>query len=535
MLAWFLHVIWRMDPEDVDDAICDGGGDKGIDALDVNDDLREITVLQSKWHKKADGQQGDSDLKKLVGTAAYFEKPETVDKLLHSKPNPELVRLLNRKEIRKRVAEGLHATRLVFVTNGILDHSGNDFVAAMAEREPHLDVWDLDRLAAIAERTRRPELRHDRVTLRSSGAPTANELAGKVQMAVGLISAEELVRLPGIDDLSLFDRNVRMSLGRTRINREIEKTINDRTEHRLFPAYHNGLTMLTHGLKVAGDELRLDGITVVNGCQSLLALYRNRAELTGELRVLVKVVEVEAHSDLSDKITYRSNNQNPVDIRDQRSTDPIQRDLQAQVREEYPGLLAYAIREGEPSPKGVDILDNQAAAQLIMAVYLGEPWNAVRKVRLFDDEYRRIFSHAVDAHRLYFLQQIAKIIDSVSEDLLGELQASFASVRLTLAYLLAQVLRESERGKELLEEPNRWLPEVTDAVSEELRILAREVVESVNFHVEAEREEKGEDYDPKVAFKSHEGVRNAEHEVLRDTRRHARRDKNYLFDIQPIR
>ena len=30
LLAWFIHAVWRMEPEDVDDAICDGAGDKGF-------------------------------------------------------------------------------------------------------------------------------------------------------------------------------------------------------------------------------------------------------------------------------------------------------------------------------------------------------------------------------------------------------------------------------------------------------------------------------------------------------------------------
>ena len=76
--------------------------------------------------------------------------------------------------------------------------------------------------------------------------------------------------------------------GPHKINREIERTINDQAEHALFPAYHNGLTMLTNQLEVAGNELRLDGITVVNGCQSLLALHRNQCAVSDGLRVLVK-------------------------------------------------------------------------------------------------------------------------------------------------------------------------------------------------------------------------------------------------------
>ena len=89
LLAWFLAMIWRIEPEDIDDAICDGTGDKGIDGLLVDDDLAEITVLQSKHKVKPDGQQGDKDLRDLVGAAAYFDSADSVDGLIASKPNRE--------------------------------------------------------------------------------------------------------------------------------------------------------------------------------------------------------------------------------------------------------------------------------------------------------------------------------------------------------------------------------------------------------------------------------------------------------------
>jgi hypothetical protein len=92
-----------------------------------------------------------------------------------------------------------------------------------------------------------------------------------------LVPANELVRLPGIGDLTLFALNVRLGLGRTRINKELARTVREeQTAHRMFPAYHNGLTLLTERLDVDDEGLHLDGVSVVNGCQSLLAMYANQ-------------------------------------------------------------------------------------------------------------------------------------------------------------------------------------------------------------------------------------------------------------------
>jgi hypothetical protein len=537
LLAWFLAAVWRIEPEDIDDAICDGTGDKGVDGLLVNDDLNEIAVFQSKHKLNHDGRQGDKDLRDLVGAAAYFESPDSVDGLMAAEPNAELMQLLERLQIRSKVEAGAHAKRLIFVTDGTLDGQGEGYVNAVQDHDPSLEVWDQPRIAAVARRTKRPELLADEVVLTAVSEPTVVLRDGTVQLAVGVVPAEQLVDLPGIDDLSLFDRNVRLSEGRTRINRELGQTIDDPQEHELFTAYHNGLTMLTHGLTVQGNEIRLDAITVVNGCQSLLTLHEHRAAVTDELRLLVKVVQVERHTDIADKITFRSNNQNPVDIRDQRSTDLIQRDLQAQVRGEYGDKLFFAIREGE-RPTAPSVLDNKTAAQFLMAVYLKEPWNAVRKVRLFDDDYRRIFDYTVTGHKLYLMHLFVGIVDEQRNDLRDELAASFASIRFTLAFLISQLLRQSDRGRMLLDSPERWLPDREQEVRQALLLLARDVVKSVNFYVEQERKDRtdrGEDFDAKVVFKSRAGVNDVENQVLRLSERLAMQVPNYWFDVPPIR
>jgi hypothetical protein len=536
LLAWFLQVVWRMDDADIDVAICDGGGDKGIDALVVEDELREITILQSKYRKSAKAGQGDKDLKNLVGAGKYFESEATIDQLLRAKPNKELRDLITRTDLKAKVADGAHVTRLVFVTNGSLDDAGRDYVKAVAAGTgPPLEVWDQKKLGPVARRTKRPELRRDEVKLTGSPSPIFTDLGSAAKMAVTLVPAKQLVDLPGIEDRSLFDPNVRLGLGKTRINKELDQTVKDPPQHALFPAYHNGLTILTNELKVRGRTVRLDGIAVVNGCQSLLSLFENRQALTSDLRVLVRVVEVDAHSTLPEDITYRTNNQNSVDIRDQRSRDTVQRDLQAEVKDVFGSKFGYEIRRGEKVPAKI-VLTNERAAQLIMAIYLHESWNAVRKVALFDDGYRRIFSRRIDAYKLYLLSMIDRSIEGIRDELRDDLTSSFASVRFALVGLLADILRLNKDGTELLAHPEVWLPDTEIQVGEKLAELAEEVAGSLNFFVEDEERQaakEGKTFDPKVAFKSQPAVSRAQREVKTAARRQQRRAKDFFFDVEP--
>jgi hypothetical protein len=535
LLAWFLETVWRLEPEEASDAICDGGGDKGIDALHVDNDAREITVLQAKHRTAPHLTQGDNDLKALVGTAAYFESPEGVDALLASGPNQELRRLIERLEVRAKLEEGDYSIRLVFVTNALLDVCGTDYVAARTDQLPPLDVWSRERLSAIAARTSTLRVGVGEISVTTATEPLVVDLNGHVRMAIALVSAPDLVRLPGIDDLSIFELNVRLGLGRTRINKELAKTIQDPTEHELFSTYHNGMTLLTRTFHAEGAELRLDGVSVVNGCQSMLALFANKSSLSPSLQVLVRIVELGTEGELVDKITYRTNNQNPVNIRDQRSTDKVQRDLQAQLAETYGSELALAIRSGEPQP-AVTVIENGFLAQLVMATYIGEPWNAIRKIKLFDHEYHRIFNRHLDAHRIVVLHLIDQMLVTNRSRLRAELNAAFSSVRFTLAYLVFRLIGLTPEGEAFLQNPVKILSGNREAVASVLAEITTETIESANYFVESkevEAADAGETFDPKVIFKSRTGVTALERDTVSHGRRMVHRDAQFGFRLKP--
>jgi len=81
----------------------------------------------------------------------------------------------------------------------------------------------------------------------------------------------------------------------------LERTIADPAEHGRFAAFHNGITILTRAIDEdpKGKRLTLHGVGVVNGCQSLLALSRQKAVLTPELLLPVRVVAIGRDGGLS--------------------------------------------------------------------------------------------------------------------------------------------------------------------------------------------------------------------------------------------
>src|SRR5690606_25124590 len=143
---------------------------------------------------------------------------------------------------------------------------------------------------------------------------------------------------------------------------------------------------------------------------------------------------------------------------------------------------------------------------------------------------------------LYLLYYIHQIVESFRTEMRPELSASFASVRFTVISMLARVLRLTDQGKDFLASPQRWFPQRAPDVNSVLTELVSDVVQSINFYIEAREREADEgdtagSFDPKVEFKSRAGVTKLEQDVLRDARRHAMRAQRdgdpYLFVLDP--
>ncbi len=158
------------------------------------------------------------------------------------------------------------------------------------------------------------------------------QIDADLNMVIAPLPAESLVKMEGIANGELFAWNVRQWLGKkTKVNRDVENSIQAKAEHKYFPAFHNGLTVLCKSLALVNKDLTISGYAVVNGCQSLTGLYENRDKLTPQLKILTKFIQIQPESTLARKITDHTNNQNGTTYRDLQSNNPIQTRLQTEV------------------------------------------------------------------------------------------------------------------------------------------------------------------------------------------------------------
>jgi hypothetical protein len=342
-------------------------------------------------------------------------------------------------------------------------------------------------------------------------------------MFVCLVSARDLVALPGIDDESLFAHNVRLHLGNTRINKAIQKTV--KTEPAIgFPAFHNGLTLVTRSAERAkgSSVLRLREFSVVNGCQSIKTLAANRESIADDLKVLVKLVIVDPAikeseaQDLIRKITTRSNNQNSINMQDLRSGDKKQRSLKAEFQDLFAGQYEYVIMRGETVPKGTIGLSNDLCAQCLISLFDERSYLAHRKFSLFDSEYHKVFDRKIHAEHVLLAYLAYEAVSKHLDELHWEAAEVYRLTRFVLMDAVGSILRQTPDGQKLLSSPRAYLVDPTRraAIVSGLDNLAYEAAVGMWSYLE-DAKLNDNDFDFKSSFKSLRGVRTIATEAVK--------------------
>lgn len=270
-LKWFLENIFRLDAQDADDACVDQKQDKGVDALLVNDTLETIYIFQSKFKNSDKSTLGDTDLKEFTGTLAQFQTPAGIDILLAGKAHEGLKATIRRIGLKEKIEAG-YTIEGVFCTNAILNSEGIDYLKNVDDitvydaRKISTDFVDLEADAGV----------EDTFEFNTSDTEVIDyQTTDGVTAKIFLANALQLTHMKGISDSRLFSRNVRYSLGNTKVNKSLLASIKDKKEHKNFPLYHNGITVLCdHMAATSEDVLAVSRYMVVNGAQSLTSLLR---------------------------------------------------------------------------------------------------------------------------------------------------------------------------------------------------------------------------------------------------------------------
>lgn len=152
---------------------------------------------------------------------------------------------------------------------------------------------------------------------------------------IGFVNAKELldsiapIQESGIRALypDVFKNNIRLYLGHTEVNKNIEKTLIE--EPSKFHLYNNGLTITTKQINPVLENYIISPVNIVNGCQTANSIYNIfKSDQSNIELVKIPVKIVVANDEEYEKITIRTNSQNGISEKDLLSIKNIQKDLE---------------------------------------------------------------------------------------------------------------------------------------------------------------------------------------------------------------
>ena len=497
-LMWFLESYFHLDEEAIEDAICDGRYDMGVDGIYIDHNLQEIDVFQCKLSQKDGRTLGDTALKEFVGTLAQFSSAARVRALATATTNPDLKALLESEKIAE-LLEQKYKVQGIFLTNATRDANATKYLKSHAGITLY-DRFELEKQYVSLAQTGPVK---GTVTFDTFGAEISEYNVNKtVKVVFAALRASDLVKLGGIENQELFSWNVRRSLGRTKVNKDIEASVKDAAEHSFFLLYHNGITMLCKSLQTQEDKLTVSDYIVVNGCQSLTSLYENRKFLSDNLRLLVRIIQIPSQDELAFKITHHSNNQNGITARDLQSNNVIQSRLQADFEAKFSNVF-YAVKRGDTTDREFTI-DNQLAGRIMLAFDLKEPWSCHQTYRLFDDSHGQIFGRPeVDANRVFALHELFEIVGKSLAKIDNRLMATYSLTRYFFIYLVREALEADSTGVRFIRNPESFI--ATPAKIKHLLKCLSSICSDIAIDLNAEiksREEEGNPIDYKRELKS---------------------------------
>ena len=513
LLQWFMFNIFRLDEVQARDSLCDRSNDKGIDGLWVDEDTEEIFIFQAKHSADRKRMLGDRELRAFVGSAMWFSNANNAKQLLVSNANEDLKALVRRLEVVDRL-EKKYTVKLVFVTTRTPDTNAKQYLDTLEDTTHRVDLWDVHRLVgqflSMQRRTRVPG-QHRFLYVANTIVDTIEQ---GIRLVVGYVRASDIARMNGISDRSLFALNVRLGLDRTRVNRELESAVQEKKRQHYFKIFHNGVTIICGKLTTSQNEIQIQDYSVVNGCQSAIAFFENRKHLGDRLLILARIIEVGKDDALAGEITYRTNNQNGINLRDLRSNDRIQLSLKEQFRKLFRGEVEYLIKEGERT-EAKEQLTNERAGQLILALHRNQPYNAHQKYRIFGSDYEQVFKRDVTPQKIYLAYLLYQVVEETVRNVEDQLIGSYQLTKFILLGLLGSILSKENFGKQLLESSESYVPKHANAITQMAELLVAHMINDFNYYV---REHKSTNpyFDYKSEFKSPERYRHLANEMVRN-------------------
>lgn len=398
-VAWYLRNVLFRDMNETKADITDGADDKQIDAIIVDDDKAIVRIIQGKFI--GNGSVDAEPLREVLSSWIQIKDLARLQNVANSKLKAKLSELGTALEDDYEVSFELITTGTLTVAAQADLATFQEELAKLSENESFdatihvIDADELQRRYEYAIEADNPSLNYK---LDLSGAKHMyHEIAGTPVVVVAL-PLKECIKLPGIKDGTLFQKNVRQSLGSSNaVNKGIRHSIlGDKRSDFFF--FHNGVTALCN--KMTYDEssksLSLHGLSVVNGCQSLNTILScsETVKKVDDAFILFRFYEI-PQRDRADKISINTNSQSAVKARDLRSNDKRVLALKKAFELKYPtGYFITKRGEAPPADRNkAEVVELSEYAKTLIAWQTLRPNLSYGETKIFDKYFETLFKN----------------------------------------------------------------------------------------------------------------------------------------------
>lgn len=221
----------------------------------------------------------------------------------------------------------------------------------------------------------------------------------------------------------LLERNIRRYLGLhgNRVNEGIRATLQSGQPSNFY-FFNSGLTLVCNdfsynALQGSDYQVRVENLQIVNGGQTCMTILKTSEAMAAEGRplpadasVLVRLYKLPRdNDDIVLQITHATNSQNPVDLKDLRANDEIQRQLEVSIQELG---FHYRRKRVDGAPKATDITAG-AAAEALLAVWRQAPHQAKFLTREhFGKLYAQIFPPGVNGTQVVLAVMLYRMAEN---------------------------------------------------------------------------------------------------------------------------
>ncbi|MFC5772020.1 AIPR family protein [Thauera sinica] len=504
---------------DFEDASLGGGDDAGLDgaAVIINgifvttpEQVREVAkrngyldvdfyLIQSKSSSKFKGDQVGTF---LFGVKSLFDEAPSM-------PENDSIQKLRR--IREAVYElsiqftKLPSLNMYFVTTG--EWKDPDPIRGRAARElrelgqrkmlsnQDLHFIDADKLKSIFRELQRRVVKEIRLDYQTA----LPEMDGVTRSFLGALRAKDFVLLLSDDEgnlqKSLFYDNVRDFQGHNAVNREIHETLSNPVKQTRLALLNNGVTIISKQIEQIGSKLKLSDFQVVNGCQTSNIVFEQRAILSEQTYVPVKIIETN-DPDIITEVVEATNSQTEVKREAFESLRPFHKELEEYYnsRTKKSAFPIYYERRSKqyqhlPAIKPNHVITLAAQVKAYVATFLRQPHSNHRYYGELLDSYReKLFVAEHDPIGYYTSSLLFQRISHLFENRRIDRKYKDYKFHLMLLITSANVRTQALSGKEFnaqceasltaFDDRNRLLDFVTDATKRLDSVLAKSKLSS---------------------------------------------------------